>query len=107
MRLTPDGLAADGEAEHVYDGWRYPADWVVESYSLEGPKHMVRDGWHYLVSAVDVDVKELTTDRPGSEVLRGSSSARSGGPLAERILIMTSKFAPYVAGAIEDRKSVV
>ena len=38
------------------------------------------------VSDNDVDVKELTTDRPGSEVLRGSSSARSGGPLAERIL---------------------
>lgn len=52
VRLSDDGLAADGEAERVYDGWRYPADWVVEAYSLEGPKHMVRDGWHYLVSAV-------------------------------------------------------
>lgn len=52
VRLTPDGLAADGGAERVYDGWHYPADWVVESYSLEGPKHVVRDGWHYLVSAV-------------------------------------------------------
>ena len=51
------------------------------------------------VPDVDVDVEERTTDRPGPGVPRGSSSARSGGPLAERILIMTSKFAPYVAGA--------
>ena len=52
VRLTDDGLATDGPIEHVYDGWRYPEDWVVEAYSLEGPKHVVRGGWHYLVSTV-------------------------------------------------------
>lgn len=52
VRLTDDGLAVDGEIEHVYDGWRYPDDWVVEAYSLEGPKLFWRDGWCYLVSAV-------------------------------------------------------
>ena len=52
VRLTRDGLATAGPVTHVYDGWRYPEDWVVEAYSLEGPKHLVRDGRHYLVSAV-------------------------------------------------------
>jgi xylan 1,4-beta-xylosidase len=44
VRLTDDGLATDGVLEHVYDGWRYPADWIVEGYSLEGPKMLRKDG---------------------------------------------------------------
>lgn len=52
VRLTDDGLATDGEIEHGYEGWTYPDDWVVEAYSLEGPKLFWRDGWCYLVSAV-------------------------------------------------------
>lgn len=52
IRLAEDGLSTIGEIEHVYDGWHYPEDWVVEAYSLEGPKHLHRNGWHYLVSAV-------------------------------------------------------
>jgi xylan 1,4-beta-xylosidase len=50
--LTDDGLATVGELEHVYDGWRYPDDWLTEAYALEGPKLFWRDGWLYLVSAV-------------------------------------------------------
>ncbi|MCZ8370529.1 MAG: family 43 glycosylhydrolase [Porphyrobacter sp.] len=52
VRLTDDGLATDGELELVYSGWRYPADWIVESYSLEGPKISERNGWYYMTSAV-------------------------------------------------------
>ncbi|MDO4259252.1 MAG: family 43 glycosylhydrolase [Actinomycetaceae bacterium] len=52
IRLADDGLSTVGEIEHVYDGWQYPEDWVVESYALEGPKHLRRGDWHYLVSAV-------------------------------------------------------
>lgn len=52
VRLTDDGLATDGEVEHAYDGWRYPDDWVVEAYALEGPKLFRRGDWFYLVSAV-------------------------------------------------------
>ena len=26
----------------VYDGWQYPKDWVVESFSQEGPKILFR-----------------------------------------------------------------
>ena len=52
VRLSTDGLATDGPVEMVYDGWRYPDDWVTEAYSLEGPKLLRRKDWYYLVSAV-------------------------------------------------------
>jgi beta-xylosidase len=52
VRLTADGLATDGEIEPAYEGWRYPEDWVVEGFSLEGPKLLRRGEWFYLVCAV-------------------------------------------------------
>lgn len=52
IRLADDGLSTLGELEQVYDGWRYPDDWITEAYALEGPKLFRRDGWYYLVSAV-------------------------------------------------------
>ncbi|ACL41487.1 glycoside hydrolase family 43 [Pseudarthrobacter chlorophenolicus A6] len=52
VRLSPDGLSTDGPLEHVYDGWRYPDDWVTEAYALEGPKLAKRGEWFYLTTAV-------------------------------------------------------
>jgi xylan 1,4-beta-xylosidase len=52
VMLTDDGLATAGPVEHVYDGWKYPDDWVTEAYALEGPKLLRRGEWFYLVSAV-------------------------------------------------------
>ncbi|GAA1981281.1 family 43 glycosylhydrolase [Microbacterium pumilum] len=52
IRLSADGLSTVGELEHVYDGWRYPDEWVTEAYALEGPKLLRKDDWFYLVSAV-------------------------------------------------------
>ena len=52
VRLSADGLETDGEVEHVYDGWRYPDDWVTEAYALEGPKLSRRGDWFYLTTAV-------------------------------------------------------
>ena len=37
--------------EKVYDGWKYPTDWVVEGFSLESPKLMHRGDYFYLVCA--------------------------------------------------------
>ena len=52
VRLTDDSLGLAGKVEHVYDPWRYPADWVVEGFSPEGPKiHRVGD-WYYMITAV-------------------------------------------------------
>ena len=33
VRLSADGLATAGPVQHVYDGWRYPDDWVTEAYA--------------------------------------------------------------------------
>ena len=52
VRLAPDGLSTVGAVEKVYDGWRYPDEWVTEAYALEGPKLFRRGDWHYLISAV-------------------------------------------------------
>jgi xylan 1,4-beta-xylosidase len=52
VRLSDNGLATDGPVEHVYDGWKYPDDWITEAYSLEGPKLTQHGGYFYLISAV-------------------------------------------------------
>lgn len=52
IRLADDGLSTVGKVEHVYDPWRYPPDWVVESFSPEGPKIHRRGDWFYMLTAV-------------------------------------------------------
>ena len=52
VRLTADGLATDGPVEHVYDPWRYPEDWVVETFAPEGPKILKRGEYYYMITAV-------------------------------------------------------
>lgn len=52
VRLSRDGLSAQGPVEQVYEGWRYPDDWITEAYALEGPKIFRRGDYFYLVSAV-------------------------------------------------------
>ncbi|APV50167.1 xylan 1,4-beta-xylosidase [Betaproteobacteria bacterium GR16-43] len=55
VQLRDDGLAvADGEAgvaRVVYEGWKYPEDWDVESFSMEGPKIARHGGYFYMVLA--------------------------------------------------------
>ena len=50
--LSRDGLATAGPVRHVYDPWRYPDDWVVESFSPEGPKMLRHGEWFYMITAV-------------------------------------------------------
>jgi len=52
IQLADDGLSTVGELAHVYDPWRYPADWVVEMFAAEGPKIFRRGAWFYLMAAV-------------------------------------------------------
>ncbi|HEX9933295.1 MAG TPA: family 43 glycosylhydrolase [Allosphingosinicella sp.] len=52
VRLARDGLSTVGEVEHVYDPWRYPEEWVVETFAPEGPKILRRGGYYYMVTAV-------------------------------------------------------
>lgn len=52
IRLTDDGLAADGKLEEAYNAWHYPEDWVVESFAAEGPKILEHGGYFYIITAV-------------------------------------------------------
>lgn len=52
VRLSADGLKRVSEPEHVYDPWRYPADWIVEGFAPEGPKVLRRGDYFYLITAV-------------------------------------------------------
>ena len=73
--LSADGLAVAGPAEHVHDPWRYPPDWVVETFSPEGPKLVRRGEWWYLISAVGG-----TAGPPTSHMIIAARSRRLDGP---------------------------
>lgn len=51
--LTDDGLKVAGESRKVYDGWKYPKNWVTEGNDmyLESPKLVKKDGYYCMVSA--------------------------------------------------------
>lgn len=75
VQLEDDGLSVVGEPRHVYDGWKYPDDWVVEGYSLEGPKLTRRGGYYYLTAAVGG-----TAGPPTSHMAVSSRSRTPWGP---------------------------
>jgi xylan 1,4-beta-xylosidase len=50
VRISDDGLSAAGPTEQVYNGWPIPEDWIIEGFSLEGPKLLQKDGWYYMFS---------------------------------------------------------
>ena len=52
VRLSPDGLDVAGDVEHVYDPWRYPEDWVVETFAPEGPKIVRHGDYYYMTTAI-------------------------------------------------------
>jgi len=50
VRITADGLRRAGAIEKVYDGWKYPEEWIVEGFALEGPKVLRHGDWFYMFS---------------------------------------------------------
>ncbi|TLS49218.1 xylan 1,4-beta-xylosidase [Paenibacillus antri] len=75
VELAKDGLSVVSEPRHVYDGWRYPDDWVVEAYSLEGPKVTYHNGYYYLTVAIGG-----TAGPPTSHMAASSRSRTPWGP---------------------------
>jgi xylan 1,4-beta-xylosidase len=49
--LAPDGLSVTGELKKIYEGWKYPADWIVEGFAQEGPKIIRKGDYYYQVLA--------------------------------------------------------
>ena len=51
IKLSKDGLSTLGDLTKVYDGWRYPKEWLTEGFYLESPKLTFKDGYYYKTSA--------------------------------------------------------
>ena len=51
VTLADDGLSTAGALAKVYDGWKYPEEWVVETFAQEGPKIIQRGGYYHMVLA--------------------------------------------------------
>ena len=49
--LSNDGMSTTAKPQKLYDGWKYPSDWIVECFCLESPKLFQRNDFYYLVSA--------------------------------------------------------
>ena len=49
--LADDGLSTTGPPRKIYDGWKYPDDWVVETFAQEGPKILKRGDYYYMLLA--------------------------------------------------------
>ncbi len=49
--LSDDGLQVTGPVKKVYDGWKYPEHWDVETFAQEGPKIMRRGDYFYMILA--------------------------------------------------------
>lgn len=47
VKLKEDGLSADGEPIHNYDGWQFPKEWSTECFCLESPKSTIKNGYYY------------------------------------------------------------
>lgn len=49
--ISDDGLRLAGPVKKVYDGWKYPEHWEVETFAQEGPKMLRRGDYYYMVLA--------------------------------------------------------
>jgi beta-xylosidase/acetyl esterase/lipase len=73
--LSADGLSVTGPMTKVYDGWKYPSDWIVESYSQEGPKILRRGAYFYQVLA-----EGGTAGPPTGHMIVAARARRLEGP---------------------------
>jgi beta-xylosidase len=51
VSLAADGLSVIDAPRKVYDGWKYPDEWIVETFAQEGPKILKRGDYYYMVLA--------------------------------------------------------
>ena len=49
--LADDGLSLAAPPRKVYDGWKYPDFWEVETFAQEGPKVLHHGDFYYMVLA--------------------------------------------------------
>lgn len=91
--LSDDGLSVTGEMTHIYDGWKFPSDWIVECFCLESPKLTYKNGWYYLTSA-----QGGTAGPPTSHMVISARSRTPFGPWEN------SPFNPIIRNVRRDSK---
>lgn len=75
-KLSADGLAVlPGTLEKVYDGWKFPEEWVTEGFALEGPKLKKIGQFYYMLSA-----EGGTSGPPSSHMITVARSKSINGP---------------------------
>lgn len=75
-KLTDDGLAiVPGTFEKVYEGWKYPNEWVTEGFCLEGPKLRKIGEYYYYLNA-----EGGTAGAPTSHMITVARSKSVNGP---------------------------
>lgn len=75
VELAPDGLSVMGGPVKVYDGWKYPEDWIVAGFGLESPKLLRRGDYYYLIVA-----EGGTAGPPTSHMVVSARSRSLDGP---------------------------
>lgn len=75
VELSSDGLKAVTPKKQVYEGWKYPKDWIVECFCLESPKLTYKDGWYYMTVA-----QGGTAGPPTGHMITSSRSRTPYGP---------------------------
>jgi beta-xylosidase len=75
VQLADDGLSTVGDIKHIYDGWKYPESWDVESFSPEGPKMLRHGAWFYMTLA-----EGGTAGPPTSHMVVSARSRSIHGP---------------------------
>lgn len=51
VALADDGLSTVGPVRKIYDGWRFPEWWQVETFAQEGPKILHHGDYYHMVLA--------------------------------------------------------
>jgi beta-xylosidase len=75
VELAADGLSVKDKPVKVYDGWKYPEDWVVAGFGLEGPKLLRRGDYYYMLVA-----EGGTAGPPTSHMVVAARSKSIDGP---------------------------
>lgn len=75
VQLADDGLSVVGKMKKVYSGWKYPSDWVVTAFALEGPKLLKHGDYYYMMVA-----EGGTAGPPTSHMVVSARSKSLEGP---------------------------
>jgi len=75
VELADDGLSVLTPKKKVYEGWKYPEQWIAECFCMESPKLTYHNGYYYLTVA-----EGGTAGPPTSHMVVSARSKNPDGP---------------------------